>query len=134
MTKVVLYDGSCNLCHQGVQFILKHEKNASIYFASLESPIGQSLKEWHPELRNIDAVLMVNTKTGVIHSGSQAVIEISHHLKMPWRLMKLLGLIPLPIRQTGYQWVAKSRYRIFGQTESCILPNPQTRHRFLDLV
>ncbi|AOM82991.1 thiol-disulfide oxidoreductase DCC family protein [Salisediminibacterium beveridgei] len=133
MTKVMLYDGSCNLCHHGVQFILENEQDTDIHFASLEGSIGQSFKNSHPELNSLDAVLILNTETSVIHSGSQAVIEISRHLKSPWHLIQLIRFVPLPIRQAVYREVAKSRYRIFGQTESCILPNQETRLRFLDI-
>ena len=50
-----------------------------------------------------------------------------------WRLAgSILSLIPLPVRDCGYRIVARNRYRIFGRYETCILPTPEHRDRFMD--
>lgn len=133
MTKVMFYDGNCNLCHHGVQFVLSFEQDHTLFFASLEGPIGQSFFKYHPELSSLDAILLLDTNTGTIHSGSQAVIEIARHLRWPWKMVQLISMFPASVRMAVYQRIARSRYRIFGKTQSCILPSQDTRRRFLDL-
>ncbi|ADH99459.1 thiol-disulfide oxidoreductase DCC family protein [Salisediminibacterium selenitireducens] len=130
--RVLFYDGFCNLCDASVQFILKHERDEQLSFCSLESHLGLTLMAHHPELKEIDAIILVDTEAETIHTASNAVIEISKHLRLPWSLVSLGGIAPFSLRETLYRFVAKNRYRVFGQKEACRLPNKQMRHRFLD--
>lgn len=49
---------------------------------------------------------------------------------MAFRVARLV--IPYPIRDAAYRWVARNRYRLFGHSEVCLMPTAETAHRFLD--
>ncbi|HTI51005.1 MAG TPA: DCC1-like thiol-disulfide oxidoreductase family protein, partial [Planctomycetaceae bacterium] len=43
----------------------------------------------------------------------------------------LLRMVPRPIRNWGYDLVARHRYKWFGRKQSCRLPTADERSRFL---
>lgn len=132
MMRVLFYDGTCNLCDASVQFVLKHEYNDDLFFCSLESRLGRVLMANHPELKDIDAIILVDTEGKAIHTASDAVLEVSKHLRMPWSLVSIGRVVPSLFRETMYRYVAKNRYRVFGQKTACRIPAKPMRHRFLD--
>lgn len=130
---VVLFDGVCNLCSASVQFIIDRDPQAHFRFASLQSPtakallaeLGASVPEGDPE-----SVLLI--EDGELFSRSEAALRIARRLRGPSRLAVMLRLLPHGLRDRAYRLVAKNRYRWFGKAESCRLPTPDLRARFLD--
>jgi predicted DCC family thiol-disulfide oxidoreductase YuxK len=45
----------------------------------------------------------------------------------------MLGGLPAALLDCVYDLVARVRYRIFGQYESCPMPRPEWRDRFIDV-
>lgn len=130
--RVLFYDGTCNLCDASVQFVLKHESNHELFFCSLDSRLGQVLMDNHPELKDIDAIIIADTDSRTLYVASDAVIQVAQHLRKPWSIVSLGRLVPICLRETLYRLVAKNRYRIFGTKQSCRLPGKEMRLRFLD--
>ncbi|MBM7702009.1 thiol-disulfide oxidoreductase DCC family protein [Metabacillus iocasae] len=132
MTKqIILFDGVCNLCEHSVQFIIKHDPRALFSFASLQSDIGQRLlKERGLSPDNIQSVVYVTDKK--VYTSSTAALKIAYHLDGGWKWLYYLIVIPKPIRDLFYSFIAKNRYKWFGKTESCLLPNPENKKRFLE--
>ena len=130
---IVLFDGVCNLCNASVQFILDRDPGAYFRFASLQSEVGQALcaqfgvtvPDGAPE-----TILLV--EGGRCHTQSGAALRISRRLSGLWPALWALLLVPAPLRDAAYRLVARNRYRWFGHTESCRLPSPQLRERFLE--
>lgn len=127
---IVLFDGDCNFCDASVQFIIRHDRHASIHFASLQSEVGQSLRTRHRIPESVDSIVYI--EEGVPYLKSDAAIRIAEHLDGRWRLLRLIRFIPRPIRDHGYALFAKYRTRLFGKKEVCTLPSPDVRKRFLD--
>jgi len=126
---VILFDGVCNFCDASVQFILKRDKKERFFFASLQSDAGQKLlKKYHvPE--DVDSMIVI--EDGRVFYKSEAALRISRQLKSPWWLLYGFILIPAPIRNIGYDFIAKNRLKWFGQKERCMLPPENFRRRFL---
>jgi predicted DCC family thiol-disulfide oxidoreductase YuxK len=74
---------------------------------------------------------MVVVADGKVHTGSDAALILARHLRSPWRWLALLWIVPRPLRDTVYRWVARNRYRWFGESETCRVPTPELRSRFL---
>jgi predicted DCC family thiol-disulfide oxidoreductase YuxK len=134
---ILLYDGVCGLCNRSVQFILRHDRCAIFNFASLQSPIAQTILAGHgANPANLDTVYLVanyNQPGEVLLSRSDAVADILRRLGGIWSFFgAVLRLIPRSLRDWGYNLVARNRYRIFGHYDTCPLPTPETRSRFLD--
>ena len=85
----------------------------------------------HEDVADLDTVVFVDD--GVLFRRSSAIVGLLRQLGGPWRLVAtLLWLIPRPLRDVGYRMVARSRYRIFGKSDTCRVPTPAERERFLD--
>lgn len=124
-----LFDSDCVLCEGGVQYTLKHEKSPSIHFVSIQSPAGRDLAIKHgvdPD----DPKTFLFIESGVALQKSDGVFALARHLNGPARIILAGVIIPKPIRDFLYGLVAKHRYRVFGRTKVCKLPDPHTRHRF----
>lgn len=139
---VVLFDGVCNLCDRTIQFIVDHERSASLRFASLQSDIAHDLIEKAfgsdeakrllggiREGRGPDSVVLVDGDRGYTHST--AALRIARHLRAPYRWLGAFAIVPRPIRDVVYRWIARNRYRWFGKSETCRVPTPELRARFL---
>jgi predicted DCC family thiol-disulfide oxidoreductase YuxK len=127
---VVLYDGTCGLCDRSVQLILRHDRRGRFRFAALQSDIGRALLERHGlPTDTLDSVVLV--EDGRAWRKSAAALRIAGGMDAPWPAFRAFAIIPRPIRDFFYDGVAKSRYRIFGRVDVCMLPPPEVRARFL---
>lgn len=128
---VVLFDGVCNLCSGAVQFVIRRDPKARFRFASLQSAAGRALLA----RANAPAVLpdsIVLVADGRLRTKSAAALAIARGLRWPWPLCAVFWLVPYPLRDFVYDWIARHRYRWFGKSEACWLPSPELRARFLD--
>lgn len=129
---VVLFDGVCNLCSGSVQFILARDPKAHFRFASLQSDRakellsarGVTLPEGDP-----DSILLVDGER--VYERSTAALRIARGMTFPWMLAWIFVIVPRPIRDLVYKWIAKNRYRWFGKSDTCWIPTPELRARFL---
>ena len=127
---IILFDGICNLCNGVVQFIIKRDKNATYFFTSLQSESGQSiLKEHNLPLDSFDSFIYI-TK-GKIYQKSTAALHIARNLDGLWPALYVFIIIPRPVRDFFYKLVADNRYRLSGKRDSCMMPTPELKRRFL---
>jgi predicted DCC family thiol-disulfide oxidoreductase YuxK len=127
---LVLFDGVCNLCNRSVQMILRHDRKARFRFASLQSPLGEKLRdELGIDREKVDSVVLV--EGGRWYQESDAALRIANGLGGPWKAFGIFRLVPRPLRDAAYRLIARNRYRWFGKTETCWVPTPELRGRFL---
>ncbi|MEH6939695.1 DCC1-like thiol-disulfide oxidoreductase family protein [Bacillus sp. JJ664] len=126
---IILFDGVCNFCNSAVQFIIKHDKQGIFQFASLQSSIGKKLIETNPELKEMDSVILL--QNGIVKTESTAALHISKKLNGWPKIFYIFIIIPTPIRNYFYQLFASNRYRLFGKSETCMIPTKEIRDRFL---
>ncbi|RSD28728.1 thiol-disulfide oxidoreductase DCC family protein [Mesobacillus subterraneus] len=129
MHPVILFDGVCNFCDASVQFILERDPKETFHFASLQSEAGQELLRKYNVSDDVDSMILIENDK--VYYKSSAALRISRHLKGAWKLLYALMIVPAPIRNIAYDILAKNRYKWFGQKESCMLPPPNVRKRFL---
>lgn len=130
--KIILFDGVCNLCNSSVQFVIKRDKKDLFRYAALQSKAGQQLVEQrHIDTRTIDSIILI--EPGVAYyTKSDAALEIAQDLGGLWKLTAIFTWIPTSIRNAIYDFVAKNRYKWFGKKESCMVPTPELKAKFLD--
>jgi predicted DCC family thiol-disulfide oxidoreductase YuxK len=129
--QIVLFDGVCHMCNRLVQFVLRHDRRGTIYFAALQSPAGQKLLAQH-QLSAIAQDTFVWIEGERSYTKSTAALKTLRALGSVWQLFYILMIIPGPIRDLFYQFIAKRRYRWFGQADQCMLPKPEYQQRFLN--
>lgn len=117
--KLLLYDGSCNLCHWAVQWIKKHANASGFQFEALDSSFADRFFEKHPELKKVDSIIFLDSKG--IYIESQAVFAISTYLHKPWPLLQIGKIFPRFFADAIYSFVAKNRKKWFGTRNSCEL-------------
>ncbi len=132
---VLLFDGLCNLCDSAVLFVIDRDPAGVVRFASLQSEFAANLLgpfgvAAPPPGSAPDSMLLV--EDGQLHSRSTAALRLARHLSAGWPLLRLLLIVPRPIRDAAYQLIARNRYRWFGRRETCRLPSAKLRGRFLD--
>jgi predicted DCC family thiol-disulfide oxidoreductase YuxK len=132
---VVLYDGVCGLCSRLVQFLLRHDRHRVFSFASLQSAVGRSLVErsgGNPcELASFYVVANYGTAASRPFTRSDAALFVADALG--WRrAAQIVRLVPRATRDCAYEVVARSRYRVFGRYERCLVPRPEFGNRFID--
>ncbi len=126
----ILFDGVCNFCNGAVNFVIKRDKKSVIKFAALQSNAGiQLLKEY--SLPTNDMKSFVFIENGVAYTQSTAAIKVCKYLNAGWSLCKVFIIVPKFIRNGLYNWIAKNRYKWFGQKDSCMIPTLKVRTRFL---
>lgn len=135
-THLVLYDGVCALCNGLLKFLLAHDRRGMYRFASLQSPTGHAMVTRFggrpDELTSLYVVLDYRTDKARALTRSRAALFILSTLGWPWTLSRIVGVLPTVILDGLYDLVARSRYRIFGRYEQCVVPGPEVRDRFVD--
>ncbi|MFB5190203.1 thiol-disulfide oxidoreductase DCC family protein [Alicyclobacillus fastidiosus] len=126
--KVILFDGVCHLCSAVVRFVIRRDPTRRFRFAPLQSVVAQ---QWI-QSSGIDQNSVVLMEQGHVYVKSAAVLRILRELRGVWPLYYLFVLIPAPLRDAAYDFVATHRRQWFGQLDACMVPTDEMRDRFLD--
>ena len=135
---IVFYDGVCGLCNRLVQFLLKRDRHDRLRFASLQSDFASKVLGRHGiDPKDLDTVHVVEnyeqTSERVLNR-SDAILRAGRELGGMWAFAARLGcVVPRPLRNVFYRFVATNRYRVFGKYDTCMLPEPRHRAKFLDM-
>ncbi|MGG1573025.1 thiol-disulfide oxidoreductase DCC family protein [Fictibacillus sp. NRS-1165] len=128
---ILLFDGVCNFCNGIVNFLIRQDKKGRISFGSLQSDAGQELlREFRLPQQDFESLVYI--KDCRIYQKSTAALEIARDLGGLWIAAYILVVIPKPLRDGLYFWIAKNRYRWFGRKDHCMIPTPEIRERFID--
>jgi len=134
---IVLYDGVCGLCNRLNQFLLKRDGHDHLRFASLQSDLAAALLKRHGvdslDLDTVYVALDYDQPGERLLSRSDAIIHALMQLDGPWKLAGVGRVLPRFLRDSLYRVVARNRYRVFGKHETCMLPDPKHRHKFLEV-
>ena len=128
---LLLYDGVCNLCHGAVQWVLKRDRKERFQFAALQSRVGQEAMAACGHQGPLpDSVVLIEGRN--MRQESDAALRVARLLGFPWALLAVFRIVPPPLRDAIYRWVARNRYRWFGKKDACPMPSPELLERFLD--
>ena len=127
---VILFDGVCNFCNGAVNFTIKRNKDKTIKFAPLQSEAGRELvKQYGLPENDMRSFLFIENEK--MYNRSTAALRVCRHLKGLWPLCYAFNIVPPYIRNGVYDFIAKNRYKWFGQKEECMVPSADVRARFL---
>lgn len=127
---IMLYDGVCNLCNSSVRFVLKRDKAGVFRFAALQSAKAKQLLAPYEMGIGLDTIYLI--EDGRVYDRSSAALRIMRRLRFPWPLMAVFLIVPKPLRDAVYNWVGRNRYRWFGRSNTCQVPDAKVQNRFLD--
>ena len=126
---ILFFDGVCGLCNGLVDWLLPRDKHQRMKFSTLQ---GTTAKALLPVALTQDLDTVVVWYRGKVLLRSDAILACLSELGGVWKLVALLKIIPRPLRDTVYGFIARHRYGWFGQRQTCRLPLPGERLRFLD--
>lgn len=127
---LVVFDGVCVLCSGFAKFILKRDRNFAFRLATAQSPLGQALYRHYgldPDVLESNLVLA----DGRAHVKLDTVAVVGARLGGVWRPIGILRLVPRFAGDWLYDRIARNRYRLFGRRDSCMMPPPEWRDRFI---
>jgi predicted DCC family thiol-disulfide oxidoreductase YuxK len=128
---LVLFDGVCNLCNASVQYIIRHDKRDNFRFATIQSKVGQQIiKDFLIDTTKTDSIILYSEKNGICYKSTAALI-IAKHLGFPNNIMTIFLIVPPFIRNWVYDYIAKNRYKWYGKRDSCMVPTPEIRKKFI---
>ncbi|MCZ2129353.1 MAG: DCC1-like thiol-disulfide oxidoreductase family protein, partial [Bacteroidia bacterium] len=123
----------CNLCNSAVQFIIKRDKKNIFLFSALQSQATeQLLQQQGIKLNNTkqpESIIVLTN--GKCYDKSSAALIIAKHLGLFWSLMQVFWIIPKPLRDAVYMFISRNRYKWFGKQESCMIPTPELKAKFI---
>ncbi|EMO28411.1 thiol-disulfide oxidoreductase DCC family protein [Leptospira noguchii] len=128
---IVFFDGICNLCNFVVLFFLDRNQKGNLKFASLQSMAAERILGNKVGLNDSPSSVLF-LEEGILYQKSNAILKISAYLCFPWNLLPLFRWVPVCFRDRIYDWIARNRYRWFGKLETCRIPDPSLKHRFLE--
>ena len=127
---ILLFDGHCNFCNAWVKLIVRRDTTKNILFAPLQSSVGKKMLEEHKiDVNYTESLVFFEEERYSV--SSTAVLRICSHLEGWERHLQLLSVIPRPLRDALYHFIAKYRYKWFGRREQCMVPTSELRDRFL---
>jgi predicted DCC family thiol-disulfide oxidoreductase YuxK len=127
---IVLFDGVCNLCNNAVDFIISRDKKNKFKVGALQEIASKNiLKDYQINEGYLDSLVYIHKNQ--VYYKSRAALEIARNLSGFWPLIYIFIVIPSFLRNPIYDWIARNRYKWFGQKETCRLPTEEEKSKFL---
>ena len=127
---VVLFDGTCAFCERSVIFISARDPGGYFRFGASQTPEARALLEPLGVSRETARSILL-LEGGRVYMRSTASLRIATRMSFPWSLLRVLLLVPAPIRDVGYRIVAAVRHRLAGPSNACNIPPREIRERMI---
>ena len=130
--KLILFDGVCNLCNDSVLKVIKYDKKNSFVFTALQSETGKKVTNYlNIDIAKIDSIILY--EPGISFDiKSTAALKVMKHFGGIWQITQMGLIFPESFRNHIYDFIAKNRYKWFGKKESCMIPTPELKAKFLN--
>ena len=128
---LVIFDGDCGFCSSFVSFVLRHEKTKKFIFSPNQSPYGRTLLERHG-LSDISRDTLIVLEGGRVLVQSDAALHIAADLKPPYSWFAYGAIIPRPIRDAAYRFVASVRSWLPGSRNACGVLSAEYQARIIE--
>jgi len=132
----LLYDGECGFCAASVAFILRHERQHTLRFATLQGTLGSEIVRRHPHLQGVDSMVWVDPAPGgyeeTVFVRSAAALRAARYLGGAWSLLTVGSLLPAWLLDRIYDWIARHRHSLSASGAQCFVPTPEQASRFLN--
>ena len=126
---LIVFDGECVFCSGWVKFVLKHDKQQRYRFLAAQTPLGAALyRHYGLDARDYETNILIEEGRGFFKSDG--TIRMVAGLGFPYSLVKIFRLLPRPVADALYEFIARNRLKIAGR-QSCMVPTPEQRRRFI---
>jgi predicted DCC family thiol-disulfide oxidoreductase YuxK len=129
--KIILFDGVCNLCDATVQYVIKKDVNDAFRFVAIQSELGQKIIDYiKVDTSQTDSIILY-IPGKAYYVKADAAFNIAKDLGGLISLTNYLTILPNFLKNFGYDFVAKNRYKWYGKKDSCMMPTPELKSKFL---
>ena len=126
---ILFYDGECGMCQKVVRFSIARDRSARLRFAPINGETWTSLQSEQGQV-SLTTIYLLDDHG--LSMRTTAVCRLLFTLGGFWKCLGgLLWVIPRPLRNLGYRFVARNRYRISGKVDACTIPAPNDLERLL---
>ena len=132
---ILVYDGDCAFCARSVQFILRFDRRRTVRFAARDGGHGRAVRTRHPALASVDSLLWVEARGAgeLVRTHADAALAVARYLGGIWAVLAAFGgIVPRPVRDAVYRFIARNRHRLGGGAVACVVFTPEERARTLD--
>lgn len=129
--RIILFDGVCNLCNSSVQFIIKRDTKDVFRFVALQSEIGREIIDFLGIDTKITDSIILYEPNRAYYVKAEAALRIAKELTGLYKFLFVFNYLPAIIKDTLYDFIAKNRYKWYGKNESCMIPTPELKQKFL---
>lgn len=130
--KIILFDGVCNLCNSSVIQVINRDKKNIFLFTALQSETGQKITEnLGIDTTKIDSIILYEPNKA-FYVKSAAALRIMKEFSGLWKLMQIFTILPNAFNNIFYDFIARNRYKWYGKKDSCMIPTPELKAKFLD--
>ncbi|WP_041768063.1 thiol-disulfide oxidoreductase DCC family protein [Pseudovibrio sp. FO-BEG1] len=127
---VSVMDASCGLCAKGAAWIARNDRNQEFRIIPLQSKLGEALASHYGlDPANPSSWLYLENRTA--YTSLDALVHVGERLGGIWKALRILMILPKPLRDRMYSVVARNRYKFFGRTDLCSTQDPELRKRLL---
>ena len=128
--RLILFDGVCNWCNAWVNFVIAHDPARQLKFGTLQSePAQRILRDL--DLPTTDYQTFLLLEGCCAYTKSTAALRVLRQLSWWWPLYYVGVLVPVPLRDMVYDFVARHRYRWMGRAATCRTPTQEECDRFV---
>lgn len=130
--KIILFDGVCNLCNDAVIKVIKYDKKNTFLFTALQSEAAQKiLSQLDIDTSKIDSIILYDPEE-TYYIKAPAALRIMNEFSGVWKLIQVFRIFPKGFNNFFYDYIARNRYKWFGKKDSCMIPTPELKAKFLD--
>ncbi|MEB2782909.1 DUF393 domain-containing protein [Algoriphagus sp. C2-6-M1] len=130
LKSIIFFDGVCNLCNASIDFVIQRDKNDHFLVGALQEDLSKKVLSLFEVRENyLDSLVLL--EKGEIYYKSTAALKIARNLSGLSPALYPLIFLPKFLRDPIYNWIGSNRYRWFGKKNTCRLPTPAERAKFL---
>jgi predicted DCC family thiol-disulfide oxidoreductase YuxK len=129
MSWVLFFDGDCGFCQGSAKWAARFDKRQQISLAPLQGKLAAEMGFTQYADAGGGTMVLLREPDGKCFLRSDAAIELARALGGLWRLFTVARVIPRPLRDAIYRWIARNRLRLAGRSGSCAMPDPELRKR-----
>ncbi len=128
---VAVMDAECAICSWGAKMIHRLDRTGKVRICPVQSPLGAALLH-HYKLEPTNPASWLFIDDGRAYMDFDAVLHAGNKFGGWGRLTSVLRLLPKPMRDKLYIWIARNRYAIFGRADMCAIPDPPFTRRLIE--
>lgn len=126
----IIFDGVCVLCNGWVKFVLRFDTRETFSFVIAQSELGEQIYE-ELGLKSDDYDTFVIVRNGQMFTKLDGVFALMSTIGWPWKIVSIGKFLPKGLKDWMYDRVAKNRYALFGKRDTCMMPTPEVKARFI---